>query len=372
VKTTRLIARSLLFATAWWSSSCAPSDFLNQSTLNSVRVLVSSADQPFAQPGAVVNVQVLAYDGRPASERAGPPMNVDWIAGCKDPANDAYYACYPPRLNEIFAVDAGPESSVDAGITADGSAGCATFDGDAGIPAPVISQASFTMPPDAVTMHVPTPGQPPYGLALLFNIACAGDAGPLQISPNDINPQQIPFGCFDANGKQLGADDYVLGFARVYAYAADAGPDGGPVTNNNPVIDSVDVQGAANPLCFQGASPAYVTAPLSAKLCVPGGSCPSVTLGPVVPPTSQETNVLTGLREVVWVDYYSTFGSFGSITKLLYDPTAGSVGPLSKTDTDFHPPVVGPTDPRSGYIFLVVHDDRGGASWVTVPVQLVP
>jgi hypothetical protein len=392
VRRARFLAGPLVLAIAWWSSSCAPKDFLGESTVNSVRVLASSSDQPFAQPGAVVNLAVLAFDGRPPAQRT-VPMNVDWIAGCRDPANDAYFSCYPPRTpGELFGIEPGPTVSLDAGQALDAGVGddgstdaagsadagaCATLDPDAGIAAPVISHASFVMPADAVTAHLLTPGLPTYGLALLFNIACAGDAGPLAISPGNINPQQIPFGCFDSSGKQLGADDYVLGFARVYAYAADAGPDGGPVVNHNPLITEVDEPaadgGAPTPHCFQGDGTAFVTSPLTAKLCTASThSCPSVKIGPIVPESSQETDPFTHLRELIWVDFYSTLGGFSSNAHLLYDPTSGSVGPPSKTDVDFQPPVVGPDDPHAGYIFMVVHDDRGGAAWVTVPVQLEP
>jgi hypothetical protein len=388
MKGARFAAGSLVVALAWWSSSCAPSGFLGSSSLTGVRVLASSADLPYAQPGALVNLQVLSYDGRPASAQT-VPMNFNWLIGCLDPTNDAYFACFPPKPGTLFGLDAGPTLPVDAGDgdggapLADGGAApsgdggtCATLDSDAGIAAPVVAHSSFVMPPDAVSAHMPTPGVPPYGLALAFNIACAGDAGLLPISPGDINPQQIPFGCFDSSGKQVSPDDYVLGFARVYAYPGDAGPDGGPVFNQNPVILDVDEpnesDGGNTPHCFQGSSSSFVTSPLTAPLCVPGGPCPTVKIGPVVPASSQETDPFNHLRELIWVDFFSTFGGFKWNAKLLYDPNTGSVGPPSTTDTEFMPPVPGPNDPHAGYIFMVVHDERGGVAWVTVPVQLRP
>ena len=39
---------------------------------------------------------------------------------------------------------------------------------------------------------------PPYGLAILFNFACAGHLELLPIDPSSDNPQQVPLGCFDA------------------------------------------------------------------------------------------------------------------------------------------------------------------------------
>ena len=72
----------------------------------------------------------------------------------------------------------------------------------------------------------------------------------------------------------------------------------------------------------------------------------------------------------MWVDYYSTLGGFSTSSKLLYDPAQASLGGLAKTDTEFQPPIVNPGNPVDGYVFMVVHDNRGGASWVAVPVHL--
>ncbi|MCL2447840.1 MAG: hypothetical protein FWD17_02710 [Polyangiaceae bacterium] len=358
-------------AMAWAASSCAPTAFAGQEILAGVRILATSAEPSFAQPGEVVHLQLLAYDARSPADRADAGLRVDWLAGCRDPANDAYFACFPPLSpGEIFGVD-GDAGFADAGAPPSdgGAAGCPGLADDAGIAVPLIAQASFTMPPEAVTAHPVTPGATPYGLAFIFNIACAGDAGLLPISPGNINPQQIPFTCYDPAGNIRSPDEWVLGYSRVYAYAPDAGPDGGAVRNQNPVIDGIDLSGAASPPCFSGAAPSYVAAPITIPPCV-GGSCPVVQIGPILAADSQETNPVTGLREAVWVDYYTTFGTLSGPTRLLADPTAGLITIRDKIDTKFQAPVPGPNDPHAGYLFLVVHDDRGGVSWVTVPVQL--
>ena len=90
-------------------------------------------------------------------------------------------------------------------------------------------------------------------------------------------------------------------------------------------------------------------------------------LRPVVPASAQEVDTQNSRREVVWVDFYSTFGGFTTTSRLLYDPTAGA---LPTMDTEFAPPVVAEGDPHDGYAFAVVHDNRGGATWVTVPIHL--
>jgi hypothetical protein len=432
------IAEGLVVALAWWSSSCSPAGFAGESNVTSVRVLASSADEPYAKPGDTVHVRVLAYDGRPPALRSASPMNVIWIpVVCENPANDAYYACFQQVKAAIEAgpdagaspcaageegtdgstqagdegadagsdagdagaegADAGPDGGdagadagsdggdasdegADAGPDADDAGADAGSDaGDAGdegadagpdgasIAAPTESSFQFTMPCDVVTSHPPVAGSGPYGLTFLFNLACAGRPA-LSLLPSSNNPQQSPIGCFDDAGVQVGSDDFVFGYTRVYSYV---GSDGGYYANQNPVVASVDLA-CPVPVPVRGSSPSYTTpAPLTA-VCTPS-FCPQVRIGPNVPLASWETNPLdldsNGVprHEEIWADYYATFGGFKSQTRLLYDPTTG---PLSDPDTQFAPPLLAPTDIHDGMIFIVVHDDRGGASWVTLPTHV--
>ena len=70
-------------------------------------------------------------------------------------------------------------------------------------------------------------------------------------------------------------------------------------------------------------------------------------------------------HEEIWADFYSTFGQLSNGASLLYDATKGSIGAPSVTDDTFTPP----GEAGNGFIWVVVHDNRGGASWVTIPVQ---
>jgi hypothetical protein len=186
--------------------------------------------------------------------------------------------------------------------------------------------------------------------------------------PNDDNPIQVPFGCFDDMHHRLGPDDYVLGFTRVYAYDTS--------TNTNPIITNIDVDGQ-----LQDPGKAVVTT--TACTASRRADCPSVHIGPVVPATSWECNTEVvdknmqscasgiktpgpGLGEEIWVDFYSSFGSFSNSARILYDPSTGSIGGPGTTDTKFEPP----SQPGSGFIWIVVHDDRGGAVWSTVSVTV--
>jgi hypothetical protein len=341
---------------AWASTSCAPGGFRNEETISSVRILASSADPPYAKPGDSVTMHVLAVDGR-ASRPS--PMQVYWLAApdgtpfvCENPPDDAYYACFQ-KLGSSPSGEAG--AGVDGGTSGHPSGGSSPFP-PPGVALPIApgTTTRFKMPLDAVTSHARVPGTPvPYGTAILFNIACAGHLEFLPYDPNDINPVKVPIGCFDAAHNRLGPDDYVFGFTRVYAYEA--------VTNANPVIDHVDVDGQRADL-VQGFPTAVCTTSDSSK-------CPAVHIGPVVPPSSWETNPEAhdangnALHEEIWTDFYATAGQFNDSARLLYDARTGSLGGPSQTDNQFDPP----QNAGDGSIWIVVHDSRGGAAWVRVP-----
>jgi hypothetical protein len=297
-------------------------------------------------------------------------MAVYWLPFvCENPQDDAYYGCFAQ-----IATGMGAGHGSDAG-GGGAPAGPSLKPGIDLTPfLPTGPTFSFQMPADAVTGHAFTPGvKDQYGLAIVFNIACAGHIELVPIDPGNINPQSIPIACFDASHHRVTPDEWVFGFTRVYAYDS--------VTNANPVIDYVDVAGKqfvpapsspgalALPPPDGGAPIAAGTAAFAVQRCPSGDTeCPKVTLGPYVPPSSQEaqTQVDGNQKEEVWVDFYSTIGSFKSGARLLYDTKTGAVGDPSVTDTQFYPPA----EPGEGLLWLVVHDNRGGASWVTLPVHV--
>src|SRR5579862_8882859 len=114
MRVARLGATLAVVVLAWGSSSCSPSGFAPESLLTSVRVLVASADKPYAHPGDVVNMQVLAFDGRSADLRSANPMGVTWLPFvCKNPMDDAYYNCFAQQ--NLGVVPGGGNGVVDAG-----------------------------------------------------------------------------------------------------------------------------------------------------------------------------------------------------------------------------------------------------------------
>ncbi len=371
-------ARALLALGAWAMSSCAPSGFADPTSIASVRILASSADTPYAAPGAEVNLHVLAFDGR-ASQPT--PMTLSWLPFvCEDPTDDAYYACFQGLGGagaDGGAGDGGGGAVVAPDGGALGAAGAVLQPGVNLTPLlPSGASWSFQMPPDAVSAHAAVTGTPPYGLAIAFNVACAGQLQIVPPDPSNDNPQQVPIGCFGADGGALGADDWVLGFTRVYAYDPGSNPqDGGTLTNANPVISYVDVAGQTLAVTADPSTPQiYSTLAFTSSRCDPDSSeaCPHVPIGPYVPPTSWETNPLQTdvngnlSHEEIWADFYATFGSFTDEARLLYDATSGTLGDAGSTDDEWMPP----TTPGDGFIWIVVHDDRGGASWVTIPVHV--
>jgi hypothetical protein len=412
-------AAGLVALGAWCTSSCAPTGFQDEAQLQGgVRIRASSADAPYAQPGQPGRVDVLAYDGRSAADRSASPMHVYWFpVVCENPSLDAYYSCFAQfahpdggTFGQVVDDDASTESedggveaavaegggSGDAGSADSGAADAGTRDSggqdvgtevdadaddadadeDSSPGAPVVSSFRFVVPANVVSSHPVVPGTTPYGLLIAFNFACAGQ---LQLLPLSGNPQAPPLGCVGANGQLVGSDSYVFGYTRVYAYAADAGVSG---VNTNPVVDCIDVEGAsasgsaagdagspcAGMFPLAGEAPFLTSLPVTIPGCSAGQTqCPHIKIGPHVTPASWEP-VANGLHEEIWADYYSTFGTFTHDATLLYDPMAGLIGAPKVTDTEFDPPV-GPAD---GYVWIVVHDNRGGAAWVTVPVHVGP
>ena len=148
--------KGVLLAGAWTASSCAPSGFADETLVTTVRILASSSDPAYAQPGDTVTVQVLAVDGRPAQAQQAQPMSTYWIPfvmpfECVDPPNDAYFACF----QELLGGDGGAAGGEDGGVAS--GLGALT-----GIPLnlPTGSSYAFSMPADVVTKHTPVPGEP--------------------------------------------------------------------------------------------------------------------------------------------------------------------------------------------------------------------
>jgi hypothetical protein len=325
-------------------ASCGNDDFDPPTLINTVRILASRASVPYAQPGEKVQVELLAYDGRKDRSR---PMKIYWLPfPCMNPAQDAYYACFAQLGN------AGP--SADGGAAAGPNPLALLKPGvDLSPFLPTGPTFELTMPANAVTSHPKVPGiSDPYGLAILFNIACAGH---LELVERDAsNPQAVPLGCFDdATKKRLGPEDYVIGITRVYAYDKRR--------NENPVISGVLYDG----------KPVDPVEGITIDKCEKEkkADCPEKSIEVLVPDASQETFLSdaeedqgTMRKEQVYAQFFSTAARFKDGARLLYEPTRGKVeGTADK--------LLGPKVAGDGLVWIVVHDNRGGAVWIEIPLH---
>lgn len=302
-------------------SACG-TNFDPSSLVESVRILATSADKPYAAPGDTVHMNVLAFDGRASKPE---PMKLYWLpTACIDPPGGNYYACYP-----AFAKMFKPNVDIGGQLTAGTS-------------------FSFQMPSDVIASNQGrTSVGDPYGLAVVFTIACAGHVVFLP-TPAGASPAALPFGCLDSSGAALSPDDFVFAYTLIYSFTNR--------TNANPVIDAVT---------FGGTS-VNVDAGITVGHCATS-NCPSTSIGTVVPPSSQETDPgdlgANGqpLKEEIYVDYYVTAGSLKDDTVILYDPQSDS---LSGADS-----YQAPTSAGDYLFWSVVHDNRGGTSWLQIPLH---
>jgi hypothetical protein len=289
--------------------------------VQSVRVLAIRADQPYARPGSTVTLDLLAVDGRTAPKA---PMRVGWLpVPCVNPPDDAFYGCFPA----FAALPAGVDLA-DHLVTG--------------------PRFAFTLPADVITSHAGDT----YGVAFAFAVACAGH---VEYRPpaRGASPDAVPFACLDDAGNALGPDDFVFTYATVYAFADR--------TNDNPAIDHLTYAGSA-------VDPA---AGIAIARCTQGAlhDCPKAGVDIAVPASSQEVDPTSldangaPLREAIWVDYFVLRSQLAHDTVVLYDARSGAAAGTS--DDLYAPQTAGDT-----HLWAVVRDDRGGVTWLDVPVHV--
>ncbi|MBX3229359.1 MAG: hypothetical protein KIT84_17935 [Labilithrix sp.] len=336
--------------------ACGSGGWDAQSKVNSVRMFGVRADKPYASAGETVTLETLVADGRRDKVRE---LKTVWIpVVCVNPREDLYYACFIPsqtadgtpidggaRLEPPFPVDGGVPSAAPDG----GAAGLlASIPRDVDLSAflPQGNTFTFQMPEDVLKER---PGTVPYGLVIIFNIACAGQ---VRIADRQGNaPQQVPIRCTDENGGELGPNDYVIGINRVYSYADR--------TNANPVVEKITLDGKDVDL----------DAGITIDRCVASrrADCFEHKIDVKVTPESWEEYpeplLATTQREQVWATYYTDLGDFNDAARLLFDTKAGRI---SDSDIKYR----APNDPGDGTIWIVTHDNRAGAAFTLVPLHV--
>jgi hypothetical protein len=345
-------------------SACGPSGFQSATVIDSVRILATRVDhdEAYARPGDTVTLETLTVDGR---TNKTPPAVTYWLPFlCVNPVDDLYYACF---ASLIGGDDAGADGGTitfagggDAGADDAGADGSAT-------PTPTIPASAlagllkpgtdltpflptgpftFQVPADIVASHPVQQGIDPYGLVIVFNIACAGH---VEVAPTNAanGPQQIPIGCYDDAGTLLDPDQYVIGFTRVYASTTKS--------DTNPVITGFHFNDAGIPIPDAGgANPAPIA--VSMPAC-DASSCTAANIDIDVPASSWVTG------KSIWVEYFARGGSLSDEGRLLYDPNAG-LTPDPKNPLTYSPP----TAPGPATIWAVVHDSNDGVTWVEIDV----
>ncbi len=319
-----LKAQLLLLALMSAGIGCSPS-FDPPSEVKSVRVLATRADKPYGAPGDTVKLDILAFDGRSSKPEA---MDVFWFTTpCINPLNDAYYNCFPGFAKTFKpGIDLTPR--LDMGTS-----------------------FSFDLPADVITTHAAPQSGDAYGVAVVFSMACAGHVQYMAPVSGGA-PDALPFGCFDDHQTQLDANDFVFSYSLVYSFSEE--------TNANPVITRLT----------QGGTPVDPDLGVTVEHCTQGkiDDCPTTPLDTVVLEANQELTPANRdasgdpLKEEIWVDYYVTAGKPKNETVILYDTHGGRT---PNTGDDFHAPQTA----GEYLLWAVVHDNRGGADWLEVPLH---
>jgi hypothetical protein len=316
------------FVTALLLVVACGSDFAPKNAVSGVRILAARADLPYARPGEAVHIQGLAHDGRKAPAE---PMRVFWFpAPCVDPPTGQYYGCYL-LFDALFPVGTDLTSSLVEG-----------------------NEVTITIPPNALEKAVQRPGQSErFATAFVFMVACAGHIERIP-RKGGLGPNAIPIGCFDSHGRELGPEDFVMGFTRVFVFQERR--------NALPNLDAVTFEG----------KPIDPTAGIVTGKCVKNGDtgeCKSVKLGVLfddaaaeVDPDNVDVDGHVG-RETIYVDWFTTVGKFQGDRRVLFD---GNRGRMPKPAIDFLPP----NDPVKGKMWAILHDNRGGTSWLEFPIEI--
>jgi hypothetical protein len=317
------------------------------SLVNKLRVLAVVADKPYADPGDDVTFHMTYYDGYiDPKDPNGPGRNVQvlWLGGCFNPIGDQYYGCYE-SLAELFqSLTPGKPPPPDLlKLVGFGD----TF--------------TLKLPADLITRRPRPPSGPYYGLAYVFFAVCAGTIKP--VPPDGTGRAgSFPLGCFDANGKRLGAESFVPGYTQVYSFE-----DGRP--NTNPVLNALTLDGEPVP---EGIGeeltigPCDIPAdsrngPVACGQKDPNTDCKSIQIDVDVPANVAEVDPQgmsldnKPIFETVWVDYFAEKGSFDSGIQLVSEATAG----ITKDHSSHWVP---PAEPGRVSLWAVVHDSRGGSA----------
>jgi hypothetical protein len=288
-------------------------DFDPGSRVTSFRVLAVQADAPFAKPGETVNLTSLSYDPE------GRTVNWAW-ATCVNP----------------------PSSSVDgclAKIALDSQAAGTPL---MAVQGPGLDSFTYTVPIDALDSVAAAARSS--ALVGILNVACPGDL------TFENGAGDLPVRCADpSTGRVLGLDEYVVGLKRIFVRDTDR--------NQNPSIANITFDGQDWP---EGEVKQVTACDTDGNTYSTCSGLSKHQLGATVTPDSIESGqdeFGASFREQVIVEYYATEGIFEDAVRIAESPVTGWAARKKASGTDLT-------------MWFVVHDDRGGVTWVTRTVHV--
>jgi hypothetical protein len=329
--------------------ACGP-QFDPGSELKTLRVLGVKKDKPYAQPGDQVNLRLLWHDAK------GPrPVQSLFIGGCINPPGDLYYGCFS-QYGEAAA--------------------------GGGLP-PIMAGDSFdvTLPDDIISGRGGLePGQPRYGLEIVFFAVCAGTLSfdMEAASATNAGSAGLPLRCLDEDGEPLASDDFVVGYTSIYSFQG--------VSNQNPELAVNDagegefevagkrLRADCVGVACQGAEPVEVDCDAEPDRCVEAceddgdDSCPAIDVKPAIVQNVEVDQVSTDLfgsrtTEQMWVNYYVDRGAISDV-RLLNDSTSG-------WNAKYRGELRAPKANGPLQVWSVVHDNRGGMEFSRVTLEVV-
>ncbi|HKO49153.1 MAG TPA: hypothetical protein VJV79_15580 [Polyangiaceae bacterium] len=282
-------------------------DFDPGSRVNSFRVLAQQTDVPFAKPGETVNISSLGYDPQGRS--------VTWAWGaCVNPEASTVEGCF-----DKIAADALVTGGT--GILAQG---------------PALSDFSYTVPADTLS-SLPAAARAS-AMVGVASIACPGDLVFEQASNG------LPFSCKEVGtGRVFGLDEYIVGLKRIQVRAADR--------NRNPEIEQVLFDGTDWPETEIKQVLACDTDGNDYEPCAADTKHKISARPTAASVESGRTEFGVDFTEQVIIQYYATEGVFENEVKIVAEPETGWAARKAASGKDLT-------------LWMVVHDDRGGATWV--------
>jgi hypothetical protein len=345
--------RAALLATAALALASAPGcgpQFDPSSEVTTLRVLGVKKDKPYAQPGDTVNLQLLWHDPKGRSD-----VQRLFIGSCVNPPGDLYYGCfaqYGELLQQGKALDVGTGDNFQV-----------------------------TLPADIISgRQGPTePGQPRYGVYIVFFAVCAGDR--LDIAADvsaDPGSTGLPLRCLDDQDQPLGSEDFVVGYSTIYSFEG--------ASNENPSF-SVDNESGKGEFLVAGkpvvadcvgeecqvAATVDVDCSAEPERCVKpceddgDATCPAIEVEPAIDQNVEQDTVSsmlfgTNVTEQMWINYYVDHGSISEV-RLLNDSTTG-------WNEKYRGKLRAPKNPGLLQLWSVAHDNRGGMDFARVTLRV--